>query len=261
METRIKKRLLDINYQETKRFFDGRVAKYNQVAPYTVTSYQDANPDLAMARDGHEKEVIFPLLGLTQQDKVIDIGCGIGRWGDFLADKVAGYLGTDFSEPLLDLASKRIATQSCAAKIHFQCIAMQDLWNIHPKDFLLPPPFSCAIIGGVMSYINDVDILRALEKLPRIMSNSSFIYIREPIAVETRLTLDKHYSSELGVEYSVIYRTADEYSKFFEQTLYKEGYKLKMAAPMLTQPLSNRLETSQYYFLLKREYEGKEISI
>ena len=66
-----------INYLSTLEFFEARanVAAQNVL---TATMYQDA--DLASRRDRAEKETVLPQLNLREGDRVLDIGCGSGRW-------------------------------------------------------------------------------------------------------------------------------------------------------------------------------------
>lgn len=61
---------------------------------------------LASARDVHEKNLIVPWLGLTGKEKVLEIGCGIGRFVPDIINQITSYLGLDFSTQLIELAKK-----------------------------------------------------------------------------------------------------------------------------------------------------------
>ena len=71
MEMRIKEKIENINYQETKQFFSKRATKYKENNPYSVTMYQDNNADLVKARNKKEIEKLLPKLSITQESKVL----------------------------------------------------------------------------------------------------------------------------------------------------------------------------------------------
>ena len=48
--TRIKKNIANIDYEQTLQFFNKRADKYKAESPYSVTMYQDNNPALAEDR-------------------------------------------------------------------------------------------------------------------------------------------------------------------------------------------------------------------
>ena len=79
VERRIKNEKIRIDDAQVKAFFDSRVKKR---LPYMInyTNYQDQHPELAVQRDVYEKSIIMPLLSLTDNSRVLDIGCGVGRW-------------------------------------------------------------------------------------------------------------------------------------------------------------------------------------
>ena len=86
----------EINYDATQAFFNNRAGKYNKDNPYSVTMYQDNNPELVKRRNAKEVEKLLPLLKLDKKSKVLDIACGIGRWSDAITTEIDKYCGIDF---------------------------------------------------------------------------------------------------------------------------------------------------------------------
>lgn len=83
---------------------------------------------------------------------------------------------------------------------------------------------------------------------------NSIVCIREPIAVQDRLTLKNFYSNELEDNYNAIYRTRDELLAFFQETLLCSGFIVKKEHYLFEEnSLNNRKETAQYYFILERK--------
>lgn len=243
---RIKNDKIDIDYNNTYEFFKNRAEKFKEDKPYCATMYQDNNPGLAVERDKTEKARVLPYLNLNEKCRVMDIGCGIGRWADELKDKVNYYLGIDFNEDLINIASKRVV----GSHIYFQKMSAVDIGN--KESLAVSPPFNRFIISGVLLYLNDHDVLKCLMSVEQLADKDAIIYIREPIGIDYRLTLDKFYSEELDTTYNAIYRTREDYKSFFEEALINKDFFIKDEGFMFEKSLVNRAETSQYYFILER---------
>jgi cyclopropane fatty-acyl-phospholipid synthase-like methyltransferase len=247
MDKRIYGKKSDLDRSAIKAFFESRVQKYDPEKPLVSMLYQDSNPDMAQERDREEKRRVLPLLAVTQEDRVLDIGCGIGRWGDLLAEKVGHYHGTDFSAALIDIAHQRLEARKTAT---FQAIAAQD---ITPERLEEKPPYNLIIIAGVLIYMNDEDCLSALRAAAACCGPHARVYIREPLAVDERLTLDRIWSEELNHEYSAIYRTHDELMDMIETVFLNDGFSIKNDEPLYPPALNNRKETRQHMLILSRE--------
>jgi 2-polyprenyl-3-methyl-5-hydroxy-6-metoxy-1,4-benzoquinol methylase len=246
MANRVYGNKINLDEQSVSVFFENRVKKYNNDYPYVAVNYQDSNPSLTVDRDKAEKERILPLLKLDLEKSVLDIGCGIGRWADTLKQMVGYYHGTDFAKGLIDIAQQRFAGQ---ANIEFQNLKAQD-----SKASLLnySKPFDLIIISGLLIYLNDDDCEQVFANIAECAAANCQVYIREPIAVAERLTLNKIYSEELSSEYSAIYRTKDELMSLLETSLYPAGFQLAMEDKLFPQDLANRKETEQYFMILER---------
>ena len=229
------RRVLD--YDATSMFFSSR-AEHAAQHPLTATMYQDES--LALMRDREEKARVLPLLSFTPYDRVLDLGCGTGRWAEALADTVDAYLGIDFSDGLLDVARQRVPRGT------FQSM---NVARIEGAALEIAPPFSAVICSGILIYINDDDIRSMFRAISHLAAASSRIYLREPMAKDRRLTLDRHWSDELKDRYSAIYRTREEYLDLCREL---QGFKLVREGSPFSDALQNRAETSQRYMILER---------
>lgn len=245
--TRIKRNIADIDYDQTLNFFNKRADKYREGNPYSVTMYQDNNPVLVEERNQAEIEKLLPLLRLDSESKVLDVACGIGRWSDAITTQIDAYCGMDFSENLIALARKR----THEANRSFYVGAANDLKNVleahhHGK-------FNRILLIGILLYINDKDLLSVMNQLTEVSEEHSIICIREPVGIDERLTLKGFYSEELKDNYNAIYRTRDELMAVFEKTLLQAGFVVTQSGFLFSEDeLNNRKETVQYYFLLER---------
>jgi SAM-dependent methyltransferase len=233
----------DISYDATLAFFEARGRTATPDAPQTATMYQER--DLAERRDACERETVLPLLGLRGSERVLDLGCGYGRWAGVLTGKVAHYLGVDFSAELLRLAeAKRYPWAS------FQRLAAQDVGR---DQLLHPGPFDLFLCSGLLIYLNDADVIRLGTAIAELAAPRARVYLREPMAVAGgRLTLDRFPSAELQAEYSAIYRTPAQCHELFGAPLRAAGFTCAVEQPLYPPELCNRRETEQQIQLWHR---------
>lgn len=253
MKSRISGKKVAINDGKTRDFFDMRTSK---ILPhrYNYVNYQDSNPELAIERDQYEKRLVQKYLQLDNLSRVLDIGCGVGRWGDEIithfTDKSGNgiYVGVDYSKSLLAVAQEHFRDNTAC---HFICASFQGLKEALKASKNMGE-YSHVLINGVLAYINDADIDKCLDSVNMFVKQGGVVYIKEPIGVMERLTLNSFFSSELSSEYSAIYRSLKEYTCLFAKHFFKKTYSLIACSPTWPEDLSNRKETMSYYWILRK---------
>ena len=226
-----------IDKKNVKEFFDRRTnEKVDNLM--TITSFHEKeNLD---QRKNEEYEILLKNIDFTGK-KILEIGCGLGRWADFFYDKCELYLGIDYVENLIEIAKKNYKYDNC----YFQVMSALDI-NI--DELIIKPPFDIIFIAGVLIYLNDEDIKKLINEINIMTSEKKIIYIRETISIiGTRLTLKDFYSEELKVDYNAIYRTEEELLEYF-----KEFKNIKsIEKEEIYKNLNDFEETSYEYFILK----------
>lgn len=151
---RLKKDIVDHDYSKIKNFFNNRAQKYRQDNPYTVTMYQDNNPEIVIKRNKIEVQKILPLLNLNSKSIVLDIACGIGRWGDAIKENttIDSYYGIDFSSELITLAKSRNIYDNF---FYFTGDTNEIIKILHNNNCHKPDRI---IIAGLLMYLSDKDI-------------------------------------------------------------------------------------------------------
>ncbi len=248
MNTRIKDDIVNLDDEKVKEFFNNRVKK---TFPYILNyaNYQDAHPELAVERDEYEKKKIVPLLPEMVDAQILDIGCGVGRWGQYFDKTLSGkgcYIGVDYSEGLIGLADKYFENSD-------RCFFIQSRFQDIRKDIFkghIEEGFDLIIINGVLMYINDADVGACLKIADSLLKKGGTLYIKESVGYEYRLTLDRFYSEEMASEYSAIYRSIGEYRELVETLL--GNYIEVDQGEMWKRELGNRSETTAYYWILKK---------
>lgn len=257
MKERIVEEKVEIDYKKTKEFFEHRGKNKQKLEHnYNYVLFQDDHPELALERDQKEKQKILPYF--FQADKTekeipknaLDIGCGVGRWGEELVKHKVHYVGIDYSEHLLSIAKETLAE----AKNQVQLIhgEVQKLLEVLEQE-QIKPPFDFILINGVLMYLNDKDLIQVLESVSTLIGENTILYIKETVSKEQRLTLNEFYSKELTQNYSVIYRYVGDYTTLIEEYFKVKGKMKWIAAGELYEDeLKNRKETVDYFYLLKK---------
>lgn len=237
---------IDVSAKMIKEFYDNRASKYKdgEKTRNTAVLLGDNNPQYADESNKIEKKIIKPYLNIGKQHKVLDIGCGVGRWAEDIIPTCNQYMGVDFSTEMIRVASKYFERYSNAKFINS---AFQDIFT--NKD-ICNQKFDTVIIVGVSMYINENDLKQCYEKLSKILNKGAIVYIEESVAVQERLTLNDIWSENLNDNYNAIYRTREEYLDILAPLLssteiIKEDYMKQWDKKELS-------ETSHWYILLKK---------
>lgn len=237
----------EIDPQAVLAFFEQRAEKAETLGPTRAVIYQDKNPQLAKHRDAAEKALLLPLLALNPLSRVLDAGCGTGRWAQAVLPTCAQYVGTDVSPGLVRVARERFAAQHHAQFV--VCPADQ----LSLASMQAEQPFTHVLACGLFIYLNDTQALRALGCFAEMAAANCRVMLREPVAVEQRLTLKEHFSEDMDQHYHATYRTEAELVALACATLGQQGFTAVGQGDVFTDTaLNNRLETKQRWFLWER---------
>lgn len=235
-----------IEKESVARFFLERARKVETVGPVRAVIYQDKHPDLAEKRDISEKERLLPLLKLDGLQRVLDIGCGTGRWTRNLIEHCNAYHGIDFSPELIEHAR---SSYPASDKLRFSVAPAE---NYSLESLAERQPFDRILCCGVMIYLNDEDVESALHCMASVAAPCAYIVLREPMGIGRRLTIKEHFSEELEQNYNAIYRTQEELENHLSNTLYAAGFTLATQCDVYDAHLNNRVETVQRALVLER---------
>lgn len=94
-----------------------------------------------------------PWLNVAPGDRVLDVGCGVGRWSSLLAARGAVVTGVDLSPTMIDEARRRADADSVANRCRF---LVQDLAHLDAGG-----TFDLVVGVTVLQHILDPEALRA----------------------------------------------------------------------------------------------------
>jgi len=66
-----------------------------------------------------QRRALYPWLQLTRETRVLDVGCGVGRWSRLLAARGARVTGVDLSPTMISEAQRRARAEGVADRCRF----------------------------------------------------------------------------------------------------------------------------------------------
>lgn len=245
MKKFIEKKNTKIDYSLVEKVFESRLKKTKN--PISAVMLQnDEKNKLPEQRNSYESSFVTQNILPMDDAFVLDVGCGAGRVASILPNNIGGYFGFDASSSLIDNAKKIFSSE----KFSFSHMGVEEFLSANVLDVSV----DIAFIVGFSIYINDEDLISLYRYIAEKMSETrgAYIYVRESLSRELhRLTLKDHYSKELDMHYSAIYRTDSEYKQLFKPFL-DTGFKIAQEG-FFPDELQNRTETGLKYYLFKRE--------
>lgn len=236
MQTRVYTDKIEIDNNSTKEFWENRANNINNLQ--TVLLGSDKTGIEQNTRNEHEKLIVESIVKQIQNPRILDIGCGIGRWAENLINQFDSYTGVDFSEGFIDYASKKFSDNK---NVKFCNNSILEL-----DDTILSSNFNFIICTGVLMYINDSNIFDIFKAFRRV--TPEYVYIQESISLmDVRLTLNKFESKDLQTNYNAIYRTKQEYEEYFKTNKFD----IIKTDLLLDNKSGAREETNAQYWILK----------
>jgi SAM-dependent methyltransferase len=129
--------------QRVRRRFSAEAKRFDDL-------YEDERLAVRLLRPGlfRRRQLAIDTVAAFSAPRVLDVGCGSGRIGEFVLEAGAGsYLGVDFAEPMITLARDRLARFS-------------DRCELIVADFLqvgIEQTFDVILALGLFDYLPDPD--------------------------------------------------------------------------------------------------------
>ena len=126
-----------------------------------------ANEDVLRLTGTYSARQVTAALDLRQRDRVLELGCGVGRIGSLLAPTVAHWEGVDISANMLGVARERLAAHAN--------VGLTELvrTSLHP---LPDAGFDKAYSVAVFIHMDKEDFYLYLEELARVIKPGGLVY-------------------------------------------------------------------------------------
>ena len=143
-------------------------------------------------------------------------------------------VGVDYSQPLIDIASRK-TEELGLTNIEFICASSYD--------FQHNEKFDVAVILGLLSYMNDDNVVKTIKNISRHLKKGGKIILKESVGLEGRFEVIDKFSDELGTTYNSIYRTPSTLIGLFEENGFKVIHSKKF--------FQHRKETGMWFFVFR----------
>ena len=200
--------------KENNWFYDSN-HKFN-INTDEVKKYFDSVKSTPLSKEGEriEEETIIDLIKIKPGIKILDLGCGEGRWAKTLEDKDIKYIGVDFSKELIAKAKNR----NIKGNVEF---------IIKPAhDFISEEKFDLIFLFGLIPYMNDEEIKQLSKNCRFMLKNGGRLILRDVIlddkGVERKVFDDKNdFSRKIFFNkiprYQLIRRSYNNELKLFKE--------------------------------------------
>jgi 2-polyprenyl-3-methyl-5-hydroxy-6-metoxy-1,4-benzoquinol methylase len=202
------------------------------VSPLLVGVYAMGGGGLVevIYRHFFELKHLESIVSFNKSTRLLEMGCGTGRWAMSLAPKVNCYVGVDFSRDSLEYAEeearRRRLTNArfCQASI---------------TEFRSSQAFDVVYFSGVSQYLEDSDMIQVLRNIRPLLLDSTVIVDRSTINNRAREVANSD-------GYFSIYRTPSEiehlYNSIGFRLLYRNrSYRFLRFTGLVRHPAINRM--------------------
>lgn len=137
----------DLYWEDRARRFAGEGAGLAAVCAYGMPEFYNRVIDL------EQRLALAPWLSVAPGARILDVGCGVGRWSRLLATRGATVTGVDISPTMIDEARRRALNDGVADRCRF---AVSDISALEVEG-----EFDLVLGVTVLQHILDSGALRA----------------------------------------------------------------------------------------------------
>lgn len=233
---------VDIRGEEVKTFWAKRAALAGVGSTRSTLLGNHGGVDLTKMQNERDNEVFRECVGGKKQ-RILEFGCGNGRWGELLKDIVESYSGIDFTPEFIEQARKLFAGDG---RFRFAVGALTEL----PTAFIREGGgYTMGICAGCVMYLNDDEAPKFYEQVEKLPVAA--LFLKETVStMDKRLTLVDFPSKELQTDYNVVYRMPSEYEAFYREAL--PGFRFERKGWLYPAESGKWAETNNYFWHLVR---------
>ena len=182
-------------WEKRARRFAGEGAGLAAVCSFGMPSFYNLAIDLC------QRLALRRWLKASPGTRVLDVGCGVGRWSRLLASRGAQVTGIDLSPTMIEEARRRVNNSQGPGKCYF---AVQDLTTLQ-----IGKKFDLVLSVTVLQHILDSDALRnALRRMVEHLDRHGVMVLLEAAPRQPTGTCDSPVFRA---------RTRDSYIRLFEE--------------------------------------------
>lgn len=156
----------------SRAFWDRRV---RAAAPQESLAPGMLAPNERLAEHRHRAEInqLHRLVDLPESARVLDLGCGTGRWSFYFARYGYEVVGVDFSEQMIEACNSQRSASSDQSVLFLQrpCWDIEDLGR-----------FDLIFAGGLLQCITDEQMARVVRQCAAVCQDSAMVITRDTVS-------------------------------------------------------------------------------
>lgn len=207
----------EIDPAKVKQFWDRRGAKLGSVPMESIANLEE-KPELLALKTQLEQQCILPLLPLSPEAEVLDLGAGVGQWTFRFAPRVRRVVAVEYAGSLAAIGRAEAAKRG-VANVEFVVAPAETYQSADP--------FDVVFISGLFVYLTDQQAERLMANVRSLVKPGGIIILRDGTSIlGRRHQIVNRFSDILQAYYSAVYRTGDEYRNIFAAAgfvLVKDG--------------------------------------
>ncbi len=187
----------DLDYAGVARYW--RSARTSILGPYMMDGFGFPS-GAGQFRFRAEKKIVSRLMRRCRgEGTALDLGSGIGHWTEFFSHQFAQVVTVEASQQLFDTLEERCSSLPNVTPLHQNALSFQPCQR-----------YEIVFTGGLLMYLNDIDVVGLLRKLRPCLGPSSLVICRESTVRGGIVTRNG--------EYQVIYRAVPIYERMFRES-------------------------------------------
>ncbi len=179
------------------QFLKNKIKSFRSESYWSRASSSELAPqEFYLRQENVLRSRVFPLI--SEHSRILDIGCGSGRFGLVFAEKGAYVYGIDIAKNLIHEA--RLVTKSRGLKATFEVGSIDSIRHLEGEawDVIL-------LLGVCSTLVDSKSVAMVYENVNRLLRKGGLLLVRESLSLGTK---DESYENK---GYLAVYRAKDEY--------------------------------------------------
>jgi len=187
----------DLDYAGVARYW--RSARTSILGPYMMDGF-GFPAGAGQFRFRTEKKIVSRLIRqCSREGTALDLGSGIGHWTEFFAHQFAQVVAVEASQQLYDALEERCSSLPNVTALRQNALSFQPCQS-----------YEIVFTGGLLMYLNDIDVVGLLRKLRPCLGPNSLVICRESTVRSGIVTRNG--------EYQAAYRSVPIYERMFRES-------------------------------------------
>lgn len=150
-----------------------------------VANWFDKTQSLVFSEESaHKEELILKKLIATNKDtKILDLGCGNGRYARILLPQIQQYIGVDISKNFILNNKQEIKSHKA------------EFYHSAAHEFVFPDKFDYILLIGLLTYMNDDEIINMCANCRHMLKDDGKLIVRNVVHRKTKRAFfdDKYF--------------------------------------------------------------------